>query len=205
MKGVINIMFNSVNDYHFNRELIMNLMEFLKDKMELNMKIDIMPCTNSIVIIEEISKILFEKFISSLIEQNKFFVEKFLSDKDINAIIKLSEDKDNENQYDFLIILFHNLSSINSAILTYGIYYSIPQKSGFLAKMDEIILEVIAIIKHQLQSKLIVSKESQITINLSNFLDKLIDLFEGNLFYLYKSLNLHKLWERSERELKVKT
>ncbi len=197
-------MFNSVTDYHFNRELIMNLLDFLREKIEFYLKTNFLPHSNQILKLEEICRTSFEKFIENLSDQNKFFVQKFLSEKDMNGILKISEDKENENKYEFLVILSHNLRCLINAILAYGIYYSIPQKSEFLSKVDKVILEIISIIKHHFEFKFLVSKDSIILVNFSSFLDKLIELFGRNLSFLYNSFKLQKFWEKSDKELKVK-
>jgi len=181
----------------------MNLLEFLRENLEFHLKTNVLPHSNQLLELEKMCKISFEEFFANLSDQNKFFIEKFLTEKDMNGILRISEDKENENKYEFLVILSHNLRNLINAILAYGIYYSIPQKSEFLSKINKIILEIISIIKHHFESKFLVSKDSNIIVNLSSFLEKLIELFERNLSFLYNSFKLQKSWEKSEKELKV--
>jgi len=196
-------LFSSVDEYHFNRELILEVLEFSKETSEFYLKKSVFHLTNSIIKFEEINKNLFDNFLSKLVLENKFITEKYLSDKDVSGMLKLSEDKENTYKFEFLVILSHNFRTIINSVLSYGMYSSIPQKSSFIQKIDQMILEEISLIKKQFESKFLVSKDSNTGVIFNQFQRSLIELLVQNLAHLYKTFRLEKLWGKHEKDLRV--
>jgi hypothetical protein len=183
---------------------MVKIIKFVEEQSEKHLQISVFPLTQTILRFEEISKKSFGKLFRNLVSQSKFSLEKYLVDKDISASMKFSEDKENPFQYEALVILSHNFRVIIEAILEFGHYSSLTEKTFFLEEVENYVKEIVQIFKTQFESKLLLIKEKQTISLFGQFADRLITVFETYFLILYRSFNLQNLWEKIVQRDKVR-
>ena len=180
-------------------------MKYIDETTNSNLQILLLAKSNTVNKIEEIAKILFDKFIENIINKVKFNVEKFLSERDIGNILKYSDTKENSLKFEILVIISYNIGVVIDNILEFGAYYNFYQKINYLEIIDRLIQDLILIIKKQFESKFIFAKDKKTITTFKEFLDVLINIvLENNLSNLYRELKLLKLWENIDKCQKVK-
>lgn len=155
--------------------------------------------TDSLKDLKAISDKLYNNYFTTLKSQILFSTEKYMSERDLVSVLKLSDDKENPFQYEALVILSHNLRILFETQLQYGSSSTLREKTGNIDDLNHFLKQLINLMRTQFETKLIYTKDNQTLLTFSKFVDKLMFLVESYLSRVHTQYSLQLLWEKESK------